>query len=302
MIHDKIPLRADALKAERSFCGLVQLDGHKIYRNGKSCKTRCPFHDDQDPSLQFYKNDTRAKCFPCGWDGDMFDYESATKNLDFLEALASLEQRAPMRDKADLAAELEPEAEPQSPVEMTQEQKDHGAKFAQYLKETPVAADTLCHRRGNCWKAETITQLASEGVLGWDMDQVIFIYPTGIKTRVWPGRKIFWKYGNPSGGPWRSYKMQAAKEVILCEGETDAISLIDCGFEQDSEVAVVACPSASGFQRQWGPLFQGKEVVIAFDNDEAGIAGMAKAVECLKPYAASIYKLDWSVLEKGGNQ
>ncbi|KKL44366.1 hypothetical protein LCGC14_2366380, partial [marine sediment metagenome] len=33
----------------------------------------CPFHDDEDPSLDVYGYGTRWGCFPCGQGGDIFD-------------------------------------------------------------------------------------------------------------------------------------------------------------------------------------------------------------------------------------
>jgi hypothetical protein len=40
---------------------------------------RCPFHDDEHPSMSLYERagKSRAHCYPCSWDGDVLDLEAA---------------------------------------------------------------------------------------------------------------------------------------------------------------------------------------------------------------------------------
>lgn len=61
-------------------------------------------------------------------------------------------------------------------------------------------------------------------------------------------------------------------DIVICEGELDALALITCGHN--------ACSSTGGamtFQQEWAPLFEGKNVTIMFDNDETGIKGAVRA-------------------------
>ncbi|MBV8076723.1 MAG: AAA family ATPase [Planctomycetaceae bacterium] len=41
---------------------------------GKGGRCRCPFHDNADNPTSFHVNGDRAKCFGCGWKGDVFDF------------------------------------------------------------------------------------------------------------------------------------------------------------------------------------------------------------------------------------
>jgi CHC2 zinc finger len=45
---------------------------------------RCPFHDDQHPSMSLYERHgrSRAHCFPCDFDGDALDLEAALSGED----------------------------------------------------------------------------------------------------------------------------------------------------------------------------------------------------------------------------
>lgn len=59
--------------------------------------------------------------------------------------------------------------------------------------------------------------------------------------------------------------------MIITEGELDALSLLSCGFN--------ACTSTGGamsFQEEWVKLFDKRGVTIMFDNDEAGIKGAVR--------------------------
>lgn len=68
-------------------------------------------------------------------------------------------------------------------------------------------------------------------------------------------------------------------DVVICEGELDALALLSCGFN--------ACTSTGGamtFRKEWVPLFDGRNVTIMFDNDEAGIRGAVKTAFMFKRF------------------
>jgi len=286
--------RADELKRTRSFHKLLALDGHDVESNGSGWKTCCMFHSDSTPSFSVDPTDTRAKCFGCDFSGDIIDYEVKRTGTGFHEAVESLEGRAPMRDHPLAAEEID--TVDAGPVELTPEQKASAVKFTRNILNSPSVASKIIKGRDVKWNPETITRLAREGTLGWDGSALVFIYPSGLKFRRWPAKEITWQ-GNAAGGPWRTEVISAAQIVYVAEGETDAISLIDAGIEENG-IAVVACPSATGFNIHWGPLFEGKDVMLVFDNDAAGESGTEKAVKVLAPYAKTISRLDWAKMQE----
>lgn len=170
---------------------------------------------------------------------------------------------------------------------------------AEKMVETLISDPALCERialmRG--WKRETIAQLAQERYLGWQGDNLCFIYDTGAKLRQWrtKGEKIiWWAFGKPF--IWRSEWLKRAQTVYVCEGEPDCISLVDCGIESDGATRAIATPSANTFDESWAPLFKGKHIILAFDNDKAGEAATTRVSRILRTSARSLRKLDWEGL------
>ena len=154
----------------------------------------------------------------------------------------------------------------------------------------------LCARvaRVRGWKPETVCNLAAEVSLGWHDGKLAFIYETGVKLR-WrqkDERIIKWAFGKP--WLWRgSFLFDGATTAYVCEGETDCISLIDAGVENDGSTIAVAIPSASTFDRSWAELLDNKNVILAFDGDEAGLKATAKVSALLRAHVRTLKQLNW---------
>ncbi len=61
--------------------------------------------------------------------------------------------------------------------------------------------------------------------------------------------------------------------VYICEGEWDAVALNWLLLRSNEEGVVVGVPGAGTFKDAWVPLFAGRDVVVLYDNDDAGKAG-----------------------------
>jgi DNA primase len=79
-----------------------------------------------------------------------------------------------------------------------------------------------------------------------------------------------------------------AQTIYLCEGETDTITLIDRGIEEDGKTIAVGVQGATLNIEPWTFLFAGKDVVIAMDNDEAGSKADARIERILSGDTKSI--------------
>jgi len=162
------------------------------------------------------------------------------------------------------------------------------------MRDDAALRERCAAKRG--WKPDTLRQLALEGYLGWHHGKIAFIYDTGVKLR-WRenGERIIrWAFGTP--WIWRGAYLNFAETVFLCEGETDAITLIDAGIEREEKTLAVALPSATTFNPEWAQLFRAKDVVLVFDGDQAGETATARVTGFLRPAARSLSHLDWEGL------
>lgn len=88
------------------------------------------------------------------------------------------------------------------------------------------------------------------------------------------------KYHTPPGQKAHLYNPLGlgphSPEVWLAEGELDALSLVVVG------VPAVGIPGVENFRREWGLLFEGAEIVMALDPDDAGRKAMDQFSERFK--------------------
>lgn len=127
-----------------------------------------------------------------------------------------------------------------------------------------------------------------------------YIYMGGIKIRKpWGqnGPPFVWLFGRATE-PWRSLLRPfhfKQNRIILTEGESDALALIDAGVEKhfpcqgETGTVVVASPGTS-FKSEWATLFEDREVIIAFDNDSPGREAARRTAELLSPHAKSVHQ------------
>jgi Toprim domain-containing protein len=163
------------------------------------------------------------------------------------------------------------------------------------MRNDAALRERVARARG--WNPTTLRELALEGYLGWHHEKLAFIYDTGVKLR-WRKnceRIIRWAFGKP--WLWRGAYLNFAETVYVCEGETDAIALIDAGVERQDATIIVALPSASTFNPEWAELFKGKDVILVFDADSAGQSATVNVSKLLLPLARSLRQLEWEGLQ-----
>lgn len=90
------------------------------------------------------------------------------------------------------------------------------------------------------------------------------------------------KYLYDKGGQAQLYGIHKAKDskrVLITEGEMDSLVAWSCNIP-----AVSSTGGAMTFLPEWVPFFDGKDVVVCFDNDDAGGKGMVKVLSMI-PHA-----------------
>ncbi len=65
-----------------------------LKRAGKNLKGLCPFHSEKTPSFTVYPDSNSYYCYGCGSGGDVVTFVKSIENLDYVEALKLLADRA----------------------------------------------------------------------------------------------------------------------------------------------------------------------------------------------------------------
>jgi 5S rRNA maturation endonuclease (ribonuclease M5) len=266
---------------------------------------KCPFHEDRNNSFSVFQNSSGEwvwNCFAGCGGGDAASFLARFEGISNSDACRKLIGLAGGRVATAQCLHMPKIAKALRrgcrPIDIY-DPSDQDIRVVQRMVETLVSDTPLCERiaRGRGWKRETIRQLALETYLGWHDGKLAFIYDTGVKLR-WRHdgeRVIRWAFGKP--WLWRGAWIKSAQTIYLCEGETDAITLIDAGIETDRATVVVALPSASTFDGAWAALFEGKDVILAFDNDKAGSEATARVSKLLRSSKRSLKRLNWEGLQ-----
>lgn len=84
----KLKLRSDITEIASSYVNLK--------RHGRNMVGLCPFHGEKTPSFNIYTENGSFYCFGCGAGGDVITFIMKIENLDYVEAVKFLAQRAGM--------------------------------------------------------------------------------------------------------------------------------------------------------------------------------------------------------------
>ena len=81
---------------ERSDIETVVSSYVNLKRRGRNCVGLCPFHNEKTPSFTLYPENGSFYCFGCGTGGDVIRFVMLAENLDYIEAVRFLADRAGM--------------------------------------------------------------------------------------------------------------------------------------------------------------------------------------------------------------
>ena len=99
---------------------------------------------------------------------------------------------------------------------------------------------------------------------------------------------------------WGIHAIPGSTHCIITEGETDAIAAMDAilhsGMPEKEFPAIVSINGVKSFNPERAEYFRGKHVLLAFDADEAGEEGKAKATSLLAGIIMTA-SLNWSSAE-----
>ena len=263
---DLIKIRNDIIDA---------LDPHQIeskivsdlHLEAKNKKYICFMHSEKHPSLSFDYNLKQFKCFSCGGVYNLIDHYMQYNGLTFYECLQRIIADFGLRIELEKPTKRKPKASPTNHEELT---------------------DIVIKYLGlRCISQKTIDYVGIKA----DNNNIVFTYrdESGqhISNKYRPAKKL----GNDDLKMWfqkdtnantlyNMDKIDVGKMLVICEGEIDALSLIESGYKNTVSVPTGAS-SEEWIDSCWAWIKQFKEVIVWFDNDSAGRDGARKVANRL---------------------
>lgn len=237
----------------------------QLKKEGTNLVCKCPFHNENSASFKVEISKDFYKCFGCGVSGDSIKFLQEYKKIDFIEAVKEIANFYHI--------ELSMEEPKQKKV---------------YVRPTPKpyqlsqkAIDYFINHRGGI-SEKTLKDLKVTTINTWmpkakvEVEAICFNYYrnnelVNIKYRA--ANKDFKLEKDAELVFYNLDAIKWAKEIVLVEGEIDALTLHECGIKK-----VISVPNgATGGSAQLEYLencssyFKGVEqIVLMTDNDEVG--------------------------------
>jgi DNA primase len=258
---------------------------------------------DRNPSLHFWSDTNRFKCFACGVSGDVIDLVQAVRQTDFRSAVEWITAQATGRlpvQTATVRGRVVPDAAAREVYDALFELScpiDEWSPTGRYLMDrgiAPAVASAAGSRQvgdpGELWAALVgrfgEDRLRAAGLVSrnnrflFGGHSLLFFYvdggqPVYVQARDVTGRataKELSLAGLSSPAPYNADQLRHLLDrVVVCEGCIDTLSAIRLGY------SAVGVPGVAGFHNDWYDRFRNVgTVVILFDNDDAGLRAAAE--------------------------
>jgi len=271
----------------------------------------CPFHEDTKASFGVNLSTGQWICRAnggCGA-GNVIDFHARMLNVGTREAYQDLCRlyHVPMNGNGNGSGPGKKATSPPSkaiPREVLDLFKDIPAEKREYLHEKRGWSEEILRKYRIGYNEK---QLHSPGNIGPERFTIpVFSEGELVNIRSYkPGAEDFkllsWSTGSKKKGNWVGYgesrlfpqeileeARRRSAPVILCEGEPDCL----CGLSQGL-MCVTQTAGAGTWKDAFNASFKGLEVIIAYDNDEAGRTGAERVARHLPLFARSVSILKW---------
>ncbi|MBQ8600883.1 MAG: DNA primase, partial [Clostridia bacterium] len=297
----------------------------QLKRNGTRHTGLCPFHGEKTPSFTVFEDTASYYCFGCGAGGDVITFTMKYQNLDYMEAVRSLAERAGMalpEEESRTAAFTRQRRERMYEMHKIAARffydtlmSSKGKAGLDYLTNRGISKEFIVkyglgyapdsfnalkdHLRDKGFYPD---EMLSAGLLAKSQknngtydkfrNRVMFpVFDLRGNVVAFSGRILgdgqpkylnspetdIYTKGNCVFGLHLA-KNQPEGLLILCEGNLDVISLAQAGFSG------AVAPLGTAFTKEQARILAkyAKSIVVAFDNDSAGLKATDKAIKFLE--------------------
>lgn len=234
---------------------LLELENYD-YKNMKAC---CPYHHEDTPSFIYNPRKHNFHCFGCGQSVDILDvlmqkgetYLGACKKLfsladiDYSFGEAGVKTRTNYKYPHDEEGDID--------------------QIRTYWNRRGISNDTLEYLHiGADSHGNTVFRY-------YDTNDVLTMVKYRPARSVQKGEPKSWCQKNADTTPllFNMNRVNASQPLLIVEGEGDTMSAIEAGYFNTVSIPL-GCQNTHWIEENWEWLEQFSNIVIAFDNDEAG--------------------------------
>jgi uncharacterized protein (DUF927 family) len=254
----------------------------------KEVLSLCPFHEDNEPSFSVNMETGLYFCHACGEKGNALQFLQRKDGIDFKEALQRLKAGEGITTDTTPPPKAAKKAPASPPKKSSFLNVDQISTLHRQLTKNEKVLKLFMSKYG--LDLPTIEKY----LIGYQNER--FVIPIEIEPGKWTFKEH--KGSQLKGSQVSLYPSAVIKEglpyIVIAEGEFKALLLNQHGF-----LAVSGTGGANTWKREWSPLFQGLNVIMAYDNDEPGRQGAQRVAESLSGTAKSVKAIQWPAMLDG---
>lgn len=244
----------------------------------KNNKCLCFLHSESNPSMSYDSKHKKFKCFSCGQSYDIFDHYQQYYNKSFLEAVKSIVS------EFNLNIELFINESERKPKKYPTTHETYTDKVKTYCEKRKISQKVL----------DYVGVKEKEGC-------VVFEYRNELgehiankyrRTKKGKGPKMWFEKDTNINTLFNMDKVDISKPLLITEGEIDCMSAIESGFTNAVSIPSGVNGTNEWLTTNWTFLEQFEEIIIWFDNDDAGKKGSKEVSNRLPNNSVKIVSCD----------
>ena len=225
----------------------------------KNNKCLCFLHSESDPSMSYNSKTKKFKCFSCGGSYDIFNHYQEYYNKSFVEAIKSIISDFNMNIDLDI------NKSDRKPKKAPTVHNLYTSNILSYCEKRGISKKTLDYvgvkEKENCVVFEYRNELGEH------------VSNKYRRTKQNKGPKMWFEKDTNINTLFNMDKVNPSEPLLITEGEFDCLSAIESGFKNAVSIPSGVNSTNEWLTTNWTFLEQFEEIIIWFDNDDAGLKG-----------------------------
>ena len=244
----------------------------------KNNKCLCFKHSESNPSMSYDFKKKKFKCFSCAASYDIFNHYQEYYNKSFLEATKSI------INDFNLNIDIIINESDRKPKKSPTKHENYNKNILTYCEKRNISKATIDYvgvkENNNCVVFEYRNELGEH------------LANKYRKTKKSEGPKMWFEKGTNINTLFNMDKINISEPLLITEGEFDCLSAIESGFKNAVSIPSGVNGTNEWITSNWTFIEQFEEIIIWFDNDEAGIKGAREVFNRLPNSSVKIVRCE----------